>query len=601
MLAEGGVTMGASGAEPGRSCAGCGKPLSRYNTGRRCQGCASGGTKPDPGQSGENSGNLVDGAKLAQLRYERGWTQEMLAEQAGLSAVIVRKLEQNARRSARISTLSAFARALDVPVGVLLGGTPADEQATVIARPAHRVRVREPEQSRPTLLRALIVQRHWQRFQTFEAQFRHAARELAERDHDPDLAKLTVSSRQWERWYAGNVKSEPHPDACRVLEHMFGYAIQQLLAPVSQIVIDDQKDANTLAPAEMLTRYEHSRQPGGTQRGADQDRRVIQALDVIDNDHLGSVADSIGELVDHYAQTICSLPPADVYDELLSVRSYASGIIDRAGLAPRRTDLVLAAGWLSHLLAVAACDMGEHAAARVWCSDAERRSQDARHPELAAWAVLTRAMIAFYQGQSRQSVTLAAQGQEAAPIGTVIHAKLATQEMRAASMTGDVARMTHARRYAARAIAELPSGAKATGAFSIALGEDPPYTATSLLFLGNYSEAVSATYRVIQTVYQPETRQRGENPSGYARSLLILGLAQAGAGRLDEAVAAGHAALAGNRPAWPTMVLAGKLDEVLTRNFADSRETGVYHSRYLETTSRPTGHHLQLPAASEKH
>jgi transcriptional regulator with XRE-family HTH domain/tetratricopeptide (TPR) repeat protein len=154
----------------------------------------------------------------------------MLAERAGLSAVIVRKLEQNARRSARISTLSALARALDIPVGILLGGTPASEPTGALARPAHRVRVSEAGQSRPTLLRALITQRHWQRFQTFEAQFRHAARELAEHDHDPDLAKLTVSSRQWERWYAGSVKTEPHPDACRVLEHMFGYPVQQLLA-----------------------------------------------------------------------------------------------------------------------------------------------------------------------------------------------------------------------------------------------------------------------------------------------------------------------------------------------------------------------------------
>jgi hypothetical protein len=84
------------------------------------------------------------------------------------------------------------------------------------------------------LLRALIVQRHWQRFQTFEAQFRHAARDLAKREHDPGLAKLTVSSRQWERWYSGNVKTEPRPDACRVLEHMLGYPVDQLLAPAPQ-------------------------------------------------------------------------------------------------------------------------------------------------------------------------------------------------------------------------------------------------------------------------------------------------------------------------------------------------------------------------------
>lgn len=328
--------------------------------------------------------------------------------------------------------------------------------------------------------------------------------------------------------------------------------------------------------------------------------RAIEALDVLGNDRLGGVADGLGELVDHYAQTICALPPASVYDELLAVRSYAGGIADRAGLALRRTDLVLVTGWLSSLLAVAACDMGEHTAARVWCSDAERRGHDARNPELAAWAVLTRALIAFYQGRARQSVTLAVQGQDAVPIGTVVHAKLAAQEMRAAAMVGDSARMARARRYAAKAIEKLPSDAKMTGAFSIALAEDPPFTATSLLLVGSYREAVSATSRVIQTVYQPETRQRGDNPSGYARSLLILGLAQAGAGRLDEAVSAGHDALAGSRPAWPTMVLAGNLDHVLARDFADSRQTAAYHARYLETTSRPTGRPLEVSSPSSE-
>ena len=326
----------------------------------------------------------------------------------------------------------------------------------------------------------------------------------------------------------------------------------------------------------------------------DQGRRVIEALDVVGNDHLGDVADSLAGLIDHYALTVCALPPAFVYDEILAVRSHASRIIERAGLVPRHTDLVVAAGWLSNLLAVAACDMGEHATARVWCSDAEQRSQDARCPELAAWAVLTRAMIAYYQGQPRQSVMLAAKGQEIVPIGTVIHAKLAAQEMRAAAMVGDATHMAHARRYAATAIAKLSPGATAIGVFSIALGEDPPYTATSLLLCGRFREAVSATKRVIQTVYQPEARQRGEHPSGYARALLILGLAQAGVGRLDEAVAAGDAALNASRPAWPTMVLAGKLDRVLAQDFADDRQSEAYHARYLDATRNPAGHHLQL-------
>ncbi|WP_131739458.1 hypothetical protein [Actinomadura roseirufa] len=73
---------------------------------------------------------------------------------------------------------------------------------------------------------------------------------------------------------------------------------------------------------------------------------------------------------------------------------------------------------------------------------------------------------------------------------------------------------------------------------------------------------------MIGTVYRPEARQRGEHPSGYARSLLILGLAHAQAQQLDQAVAAGHDALGGSRPAWPTMVLAKRLDRVLTEKWS---------------------------------
>lgn len=119
------------------------------------------------------------------------------------------------------------------------------------------------------------------------------------------------------------------------------------------------------------------------------------------------------------------------------------------------------------------------------------------------------------------------------------------------------------------------------------------------MLLGRFQEAVSATNRVIGTVYQAEARQGGEHPSGYARSLLILGLAQAGAGNLDEAVAAGHAALAGSRPAWPTMVLAGKLKDALGRDHQNARQTAQYHARYLEVAGEAAGQRLQLPRPPE--
>ena len=94
----------------------------------------------------------------------------------------------------------------------------------------------EPESSSedpnaPTLLRTLIKEKNSQKFSTFEAQFRRAGAELAEQYNEPDLRKVTVSPRQFDRWYGGKVKTEPYPDACRILEYMFGHPIRELLAP----------------------------------------------------------------------------------------------------------------------------------------------------------------------------------------------------------------------------------------------------------------------------------------------------------------------------------------------------------------------------------
>ncbi|MFF7650254.1 hypothetical protein ACFZCY_10390 [Streptomyces sp. NPDC007983] len=314
----------------------------------------------------------------------------------------------------------------------------------------------------------------------------------------------------------------------------------------------------------------------------DRGRRVIQALDVMGNDSPGIVAESLGKLVDHYAHSISAMPPSEVYDEILMVRSYANRFLDSAGVARQRKDLELAAGWLSCLLSIAACDMGAHASAHLWCADAERRSKEVGKPELAGWSMWTRSMIAFYQGRPHQSMSLASQGQAATPMGTVIHAKLAAQEMRTAAMVGDAEGMEESRRYAAAAMKSIPSGVNAPGVFSIAMAEDPPYTATSLMLLGRFREAVSSTSRVIETHHHHGVRSRGEHSPGYARALLILALAQVGTGRLDEAVSAAHAALNSDRTVWPTVVLAGKFNQVLKRDFADTRQAAEYDSRLRE-------------------
>lgn len=61
------------------------------------------------------------GDRVGRLRARRELTQERLAERADVSVDTVRKLEQNRRHSARLSTLNKLARALDVETSVLIG------------------------------------------------------------------------------------------------------------------------------------------------------------------------------------------------------------------------------------------------------------------------------------------------------------------------------------------------------------------------------------------------------------------------------------------------------------------------------------------------
>lgn len=75
------------------------------------------------------------GLRIVQLREARGWSQETLAAEAGVSVKSVSRLE-NGRLDARRSTVEKLANALEVPVGDItpaqvpplgLGAEPLDQ------------------------------------------------------------------------------------------------------------------------------------------------------------------------------------------------------------------------------------------------------------------------------------------------------------------------------------------------------------------------------------------------------------------------------------------------------------------------------------------
>ncbi len=319
---------------------------------------------------------------------------------------------------------------------------------------------------------------------------------------------------------------------------------------------------------------------------------ALQAAMTGDPAELNIAADGLAELVRYYAHAVAVTPSPEVYAELLSARTFAGTQAGRAG--PKGwPDLTVSAGWLSSLLAISATDLGDHAAAVVWCADAERKAREAGYPELLGWPALTRAAIAYYQGDPARSAAAARQGQAAAPDGSAAQVKLAAQEMRCLAMLGDFEGMADARRRASAALARITPGTAPTGIYSLPRADDPPYTATSLLLAGRYAEAAAMTRAILASAYP--SRPAGDQPTNYARTLLILALAAASLGDIDEAAATGTEALSAGRVVWPTMVLAGRLARQLDAVSPGSPHATGFRERYADAGSR-----LALPAGQER-
>src|SRR6266508_3093493 len=154
----------------------------------------------------------------------------------------------------------------------------------------------------------------------------------------------------------------------------------------------------------------------------------------------------------HYAAVFRRTLPETLYPEVLAVRLHVGELLGGSLTLSQHRDLLVTAGWLSNVLGLLCFDLGDHLAAGAWCTDVEQRAEDASHLELAAWGAQTRVLMAFYGGRAREAVTCAQKGQTLAPLGTVAHAKLVAQEMRAWAQLGDVREVDSARRRSEQAI-----------------------------------------------------------------------------------------------------------------------------------------------------
>jgi hypothetical protein len=86
----------------------------------------------------------------------------------------------------------------------------------------------DPLIEEPTLFKALLKTRHWQKRETFARHWDQVAKTI-----DPRLVGSCPGHAQFYRWLSGSIRGVPYPDACMILEIMFpGWTVQQLFQPV---------------------------------------------------------------------------------------------------------------------------------------------------------------------------------------------------------------------------------------------------------------------------------------------------------------------------------------------------------------------------------
>lgn len=322
------------------------------------------------------------------------------------------------------------------------------------------------EPREPTLLRALIVEKHWQRFDTFQTQFKRAALELAEMVGEQALRTISVERRQFIRWYGGDVKTVPRPDACRVLEHMFGRSVQELLSPASasgdQQQVSEGASSTTIAlpsepnhlviPTAFWTPDTRSSDVRGDYPGSSigvesPERLVAMAARKAYRFGSSHNASNVGGMaLEHLQSEVSRLAVAYEQNPLPSVIGDIVALQDQTFFLlegrqrPRETrDLYVVAGLASGLLAKCANDLADPHSAMTHARTAVVCGENAEFPSLIAWVRGIQCLVSHWAGTPRETIRYAELGLNLSGVSGSVTVWLHSLEARAWASLGDAA------------------------------------------------------------------------------------------------------------------------------------------------------------------
>jgi len=168
---------------------------------------------------------------------------------------------------------------------------------------------------------------------------------------------------------------------------------------------------------------------------------------------LAGVERTVARLRDAAAGT----PPGALLPAVLAQLGYVGRLLERRPNLAQHRRLLVAAGWLSVLVAQLSFEAGDREAAEASRDAAFRLARQAGHAELAAWSVEALALSALADGRLTDALELAQSGQDLAPPASAAAVQLALDEAQAWSSLGDQGRAAGARHQAALTRAMLPT------------------------------------------------------------------------------------------------------------------------------------------------
>jgi tetratricopeptide (TPR) repeat protein len=241
-------------------------------------------------------------------------------------------------------------------------------------------------------------------------------------------------------------------------------------------------------------------------------------------------------------------------------------------LAQHREVLSLA-GLVALLLGCVEYDLGQRRDAEITRHAALSLGHEADNADIMGWAQEMRAWYALTQGDYESVVVAARAGDEVAAHRSV-SVQLAAQEAKAWARMGDRRKMEVALDRGRTLLEVLPLPDDLDHHFVVDPAKFDFYAMDCYRILGEDRLAGMYALEVIQTSTRFDGSQ--SKPMRIAEAKVTLGVVAARAGDVDQAVAYGREALAGDRKSLPSLLLASKELSNLVRQHKDTPVAAAY-------------------------